>query len=536
MSSVEATGSPDPSSRSGSPRGGRGGGLRRFGYASALFASSAGGLIVEIVAGRMIAPYVGMSLYTWTAIIAVVLAGFALGHWIGGHMAQGDRFRCRWRVACLAGLAAVSVMACLPLIRVVAPAALSLGLHPISSIVLLTSGLFLLPSLFVGTISPILTKLAVEELPEAMGRAIGQMFAAGALGSIAGTLAAGYLFISWIGSSGTVLSVTAGYLVIAAGFALASRASPRHLAATAAALAAVIAGLVAFGIRAQAFESPCRVESDYYCIQVIDFSGETGRASALMVLDHLGHGINDRDDPTKLYSSYLALTDRLLRERLGGSTRFSAFFIGGGANTLPRAWSVGYPQAELLVSEIDPAVTRAAREAMWFEPGSNLAIDHRDSRLVLRSLPEHQVFDVIVGDAFHDISVPQHLTTLEFARLLAARLSADGFYALNVVDSGRLPLFLYSIVRTLGQAFASVEVWVDADQLGSGGRITYLVVAAQRPSGHSDLRSLDPEGPHWLRWPDRDLETQIEAAGVPLLTDDFAPVDRLMLHVLAEEP
>lgn len=41
---------------------------------------SAASLVVEIVAGRMLAPYVGMSLYTWTSVIAVVLAGFSAGH------------------------------------------------------------------------------------------------------------------------------------------------------------------------------------------------------------------------------------------------------------------------------------------------------------------------------------------------------------------------------------------------------------------------------------------------------------------------
>jgi hypothetical protein len=48
---------------------------------------SAASLVVEIVAGRMLAPHVGMSLYTWTAVIAVVLAGFSVGHWWGGRLA-----------------------------------------------------------------------------------------------------------------------------------------------------------------------------------------------------------------------------------------------------------------------------------------------------------------------------------------------------------------------------------------------------------------------------------------------------------------
>lgn len=51
---------------------------------------SAASLVVEIVAGRMLAPYVGMSLYTWTSVIAVVLAGFSAGHWWGGFLANRD--------------------------------------------------------------------------------------------------------------------------------------------------------------------------------------------------------------------------------------------------------------------------------------------------------------------------------------------------------------------------------------------------------------------------------------------------------------
>ena len=520
-------------------RAARATGPAAFCYALTLFASSAGGLVIEIVAGRMIAPYVGMSLYTWTAVIAVVLAGFALGHWIGGQLAQGDGPTGHRRVAWLAALAALSVVACLPLIRLIAPAVLATGLHPIPAIVLLTSGLFLLPSLFVGAISPILTKLAVERRPAAMGRIIGRMFAAGALGSIAGTLAAGYLFIAWIGSIGTLLAVAACYLAIALGFALAARAGRRRLGLAMAGSLAILLGVALLGERLQAFTGPCLEESDYYCIQVVDISDEIGRPSAVMVLDHLGHGINDRDDPTVLHSSYLQLTDRLLEERLGSAVlergRFAAFFIGGGANSLPRAWAARYPAATLVVSEVDPAVTRVAREALWFAPGPNLRLDHRDGRVALQDSADRRLYDVIVGDAFHDISVPQHLTTREFAALVARRLAPDGFYVLNVVDSGRRPRFLYSVVRTLATVFAQVEVWVDAEQRGSG-HLTYLLVAGRDPTGQERLRAAASDGPLWLRWPDENLARRIADAEVPLLTDDFAPVDRLMLPVLAADP
>src|SRR4051812_46218392 len=52
------------------------------------FAASAATLVLELVAGRMLAPYVGVSLYTWTSIIGVVLAGISLGNFVGGRLAD----------------------------------------------------------------------------------------------------------------------------------------------------------------------------------------------------------------------------------------------------------------------------------------------------------------------------------------------------------------------------------------------------------------------------------------------------------------
>src|SRR4029453_14798670 len=45
-------------------------------------------LVLEIVAGRMLAPIVGVSLYTWTSVIGVVLAGLSIGNWLGGKIAD----------------------------------------------------------------------------------------------------------------------------------------------------------------------------------------------------------------------------------------------------------------------------------------------------------------------------------------------------------------------------------------------------------------------------------------------------------------
>jgi len=504
--------------------------LRQIAYASTLFLSSACGLIIEIVAGRLIAPYVGMSLYTWTAIIAVVLAGLSAGHWIGGRLAAPhvDAMKGGRRVAIAFGLAAISSLASLVLLRIVATPLLDLSFSPISSIVLLTLILFFLPSLFVGIVSPILTKLAIDANPLQHGAIIGRMYALGTLGSIVGTLSAGYFFISWIGSTGTVIAVAAIYALLGLSFSFSD--SLRALF-----LVSLVAGGISLGWlgeRTHAYTSPCNVESDYFCIRTANYADQSGRPSALMVIDHLVHSINDRDDPTLLYSPYIHGVDELLKRRFMKKPKdFTprAFFIGGGGYSLPRAWANDYKTSDLVVAEIDPKVTRVAQDNLWLNTNTpEIRIHHRDARSLLQSLPVDKPFDLIFGDAFHDISIPPHLVTREFHKEIAKRLVADGVYAINVVDAGANPLFLFSLIKTLKKDFPSVEAWVESNEIGNPGRVTFIVIASAHATPTELLISQRGPTRTWQRWPNGDLSRRIKDTSTPILSDDYAPVDRLM--------
>lgn len=501
-------------------------------YGLAVLLSSAGGLVLEIVAGRLIAPYVGMSLYTWTAIIAVVLAGFSIGHWIGGRLAgpDCDAAAGNRRVAYALTLAAVTSLASLLFLRWFSGPVLSAGLPVLVAIVVLAALLFLLPSLFVGIVSPILTKLAVDASPGDPGRAIGRMYALSAVGSIAGTLAAGYLFISWIGSTGTVLAVAAVYAALALLFARLPRAVP-----TIAALLAILgAGFGFAGWRLGAYAAPCHVESDYYCLRVEDVSREFGRPSAVLVLDHLAHGINDRDDPRRLHSSYLHFLDEYARQRFSPADPLRVLVAGGGALTLPRAWLANREAIDITVAELDPTVTRVARERLWVGSDPRLRVLHGDARLTLQSLPPGTTFDVVFSDVFHDISIPAHLVTREYHQAVKARLAPGGLYAANVIEGGAWPLFLYSLVRTLAADFAAVDVWIDATDATGGKRITYVVVASDTPATLNSLNATSGDSRAWVRSPYPLLAPRIAQANVPVLTDDYAPVDRLLSHVILD--
>lgn len=504
-----------------------------------LFLSSAGGLVVEIVAGRLIAPYVGISLYTWTAIIAVVLAGLSAGHWIGGLMAGPDTDKAKGlgRLAgALSGAAAGTLLA-LVLLNDLAVGLLSSGLDQVTLVVILTTGLFLLPSLFVGMVAPIVTKLAVDAEPGRTGSVLGRMYALGTVGSIAGTLSAGYFFISWVGSSGTLIAVALLYVLLALGCAIAAG----RRSATVAAISIFLVGLplVGTGVARDAFTSRCTVESDYFCIVIDDFAPFSGRPSNLMVLDNLVHSINDKADPSLLYSPYIQFVDEYTRSRLGhGAARrgLTAFFIGGGAYTLPRSWAETIPGARLTVAEIDPVVTEVAEQYMWVNPDHPaLDIQHLDARALLQSLPETPAFHVVFGDAFHDISIPTHLVSREFNREVALRLLPEGFYVLNVVDVATGPRLVASITATLELDYDVVEVWTE-DLTADGGddpnaRNTYVIVAGDKPFSRTVLRSVFGIERTWQQIPVNRIHA--EAGGDPIiLTDDFAPVDRLIAGVL----
>mgnify|MGYP002682527677 CR=1 FL=1 len=159
-------------------------------------------MILELVAGRIVAPYVGVSLYTWTGIIGVVLAGISLGNYLGGVLA--DRRASLRLLGVMFGLAGVTSLGILT-VDVLGPQATG-GLPIVPQILVLTAALFLLPCLILGTISPIVAKLAVQDL-ERTGRTVGRIYAAGSMGSIVGTFATGFLLISWFGTHVIVAGV-----------------------------------------------------------------------------------------------------------------------------------------------------------------------------------------------------------------------------------------------------------------------------------------------------------------------------------------
>ncbi len=315
----------------------------------------------------------------------------------------------------------------------------------------------------------------------------------------------------------TIVVVTLTYVIAAMLLALMSGTGKPWIAL----LTCLVAALV-ISVYNLTLGAACTKESRYYCIRIVDFTSEIGTPAKLMVLDHLGHGINLAKHPDVLVTPYVNLIDLFVTRRLDGAPA-SSFFIGGGAYTLPRAWQAASPDGQITVSEIDPEVTKIAREQMWV-PDAGIDILHEDARAALNRRSD--LYDVIVGDAFTDIAVPPHLVTAEFFHLVKARLEANGLYAMNVVDHVPDMQALLAVYRTLNDAFDYVEVFVEQDDFLSGGRTTFVLFASTTPSGLDHISRED--GQIFIKIAADMLDARLEESRTPLLTDDYAPIDRLV--------
>jgi MFS family permease len=177
-----------------------------------VFISSFCVMVIELVAGRIIARFLGSSLYTWTSVIGVVLAGITIGNYIGGRLA--DRFK---PIKVLSILFAACAVACL--VTIVANNLIGnwtwlWQFNWPTRILLHVTAVFLLPSTLLGTISPVVAKMALDRgLPT--GRTVGDIYAWGAAGSIFGTFAAGYYLIALMGTISIIWAVAAVMIVMA---------------------------------------------------------------------------------------------------------------------------------------------------------------------------------------------------------------------------------------------------------------------------------------------------------------------------------
>lgn len=471
--------------------------------------SSAAVLILEILAGRLVAPFVGITLETFTGIIGIVLAGIAIGAWAGGRAA--DRFDPRALIAPLLVAAGLLTMAVPLLVDIVGPFMRAAG--P-AEIVILTLSAFFVPCAMLSALPPLIVKLRLQSLDET-GSVVGSLSALGTLGALLGTFGTGFVFVAAAPTRPLVLGLGAVEILVGILMLL-----PMLSRGRAALIIVALFGSTAF---MAAIPGPCQFQTAYYCVVI---SPDQNRPSGRMLtLDTLPHSYVDLADPTYLHFRYAKTMADVLAQRPSGPLRIA--YIGGGGFTLPRYVNTIRAGSTAQVFEIDTPLVRIVERELGLVTSDTLRVDLGDARLRLPAYPTDS-FDVVVGDAFGGLSVPWHLTTREFMGEVDRVMTDEGIYLINLIDYSPFD-FARAEVATLRSVFRHVAVIAPTSSLLGNRGGNFVLVGAQRPLPRTEIQArLDARSDRETILMDDLTDQFIRNAAV--LTDDFAPVDQLLTH------
>ncbi|CAN5384651.1 hypothetical protein BH24ACT12_BH24ACT12_13950 [soil metagenome] len=483
--------------------------LGRGAAAALVFGSSAAVLVIELVALRLLAPYLGLTLEMSTTVIGVALTAIATGSWLGGRAA--DVVAPQRALGPLLLLSGALVVLILPAVRWTGEIARG---GDVGGVLLMAALTLFAPAALLSAVTPMVTKLRLTNLSET-GTVVGRLSGIGTAGAIAGTVATGFVFVSAVPSS--VIMLTLGVLLVVAGGLLSVRL--RGWRPVAASVAVALVG----GLATLWGPNPCEVETTYHCASVVsDPERSTGR---VLVLDTLRHSYVDLADPTYLDFDYVQAIASAADVRWPEGEPLSAFHMGGGALTLPRYLDAVRPGTRSVVAEIDAGVLEIAADQLGLQADGAIVTRTQDARLGLAAEATDSR-DLVVADAFSGVAVPWHLATREIVREAQRVLVDDGVYAANVIDHPPMG-FARAQAATVASVFDLVALATSPATLagGSGGNVV-LIASDTELDTEAIQAVIDRRGTGY----DVLSTGQVEdfAGDAAILTDDFAPVDQLL--------
>lgn len=474
---------------------------------------------VEMVGSRVLAPYFGSSIFVWGSLISTFLTGLAVGYYVGGFLAD--------RNPSLAAMAALILMAgvLVVILPVIAPpvnrAIASVDFGPRLNPLLASICLFFLPSVFIGTVSPYAIKLAASSLAT-IGNTAGLIYAISTAGSIVGALLTAFYLIQVIGVRSILYSLGITLMTLAILLLITNRAARGRLSKQALAWSMLItlgAGLPAAAAVKVLYEK----DSLYHRIIVTEDDG-----LRTLRFDRLRQSALDLKQPDRMvfhYTQYLHLAMAF------HDNPQRALFIGLGGGSAPRRFHRDYPALQIDVAELDPEVVNVAKRYFMFEESDRVRVQAVDGRIFLQKTPHR--YDLIVLDAYYADAIPFHLVTREFLQELKSKLTPTGIVVSNVIGSvrGADSKLFRSILKTFETEFAQTYVF-PVEEISN-----IIVIATQgkdRLGKQEVLRQARQlEDDQKVQFPlERYAHTyvleKIPLEDVPVLTDDYAPVDGLL--------
>ncbi|HEU4824569.1 MAG TPA: fused MFS/spermidine synthase [Nitrososphaeraceae archaeon] len=504
-----------------------------------VFVAGMASMSLEFAASRILIPVFGSSIYTWGSLIGVILTGLSLGYHIGGKLAdKNPSFLKLCLVIFSAGLYIIFIPFIAPTITTSFIQFVS-DSHYASLFAVFT--LLIVPTFLLGIVSPYAIKLATRRLTE-LGNVSGNLYSLSTIGSIVGTFLTVFVLIPTFDINYIIFGLGVTLMVFSSLFGLAR--FPKILTVF------VVVLLLFFPSISLSSASTVMVhtgtlvyekETLYSHLDVIDHGN-----IRTLYLDGNIHSQMYKDKPEELVNTY---TKYFHLGFLFNPNAKDVLFIGGGGFSGPENFLSMYSDVRIDVVEIDSDVISAAREYFNLpvdNDGSRLTIYNDDARNFLSRTEKK--YDLIILDAFSKNYVPFHLLTLEYFQLLDKRLISDGIIISNNIGSitGDRSDIVRAVYKTISQIFPSVYVFPTEH---NSENLQNIMLAAMKktPTEYSkdELRQLASNNDNNnhnsstaladVDYLEHLYEAELKTNDVPLLTDQFAPVE-ILINPVTNEP
>ena len=487
---------------------------KKFLYATEFF-SGMSIMAVELGASRLLAPYFSSSQIVWTIIIGTIMISLALGNVWGGKMADSDKNPAKlYKRLILAAIwiGLIPIFGKYLILGVAGALIVTIDTNLLIWAAFLSCMvIFVLPLFLLGTVTPSLVKYATDNLKH-NGRIVGNLNAFNTIGSIIGTFLPTFVTIPAVGTAITFLIFSGVLLLIGVIYFVSIGRKKICAGAIIIFILSAVAGNAsnfAFWEKNLLYEG----ESIYNYLQVKDTPDK------IIFSTNVLFGVQSlkikSGELTGMYYDY-ALAAPLLTDGK------KILILGMGTGTFAEQCKKYFPDSKIKGVEIDEKITALAKK--YFNLPSDMEVFTYDGRAFLQS--DKNIYDVILVDAFQDISPPFQMSSIEFFALVKNHLDKSGVMVVNMNMRGDINEFL---TDTIGKNFSAIRT-IDAR-----GVTNKVLFAANDKNILNNLRAraeaLNDKNLSRLMIHIAQTWTTPEL-GEKVLTDDRAPVEMLSMRAL----
>ena len=477
-----------------------------------VFLSGALTMILELIAARILSPYVGSSNLIWTTIIGIMLISMSIGYWFGGKMADKNKEN---DIKILSNYLLISAIATsiIPILEVVFIDVLSqMSNNLIFVAIICATVTFGIPSFLLATVSPIAVKIKNNSMDH-IGATSGKISSLSTIGSIFGTFFAGFILIPNLGVRNIILGCSILLWILS--IYLFNKKDKKYYILMIVELVIII-GLNLLGgylFQVKNPEITRDIDSEYSRIWVTNVNAGENTYKTLQVDTGLESYINQTTG--EMGATYLYYYD--LFEYYNKEAK-DALMIGGAAYTYPMHYLKKYENKTIDVVEIDKTMTEIAEEEFGLDKNNpNLGLITQDGRSYLNY--SEKKYDTVFIDAFKGLNAPFELTTYEAMQKVYNSLNENGTVITNIISSieGDESDFIKYEYSTYKAVFDEVKVFkVNLNRLDDEEQNLILVGIKGNGNINADIEEKYSEL----------LSNEIKDfnSDKSIVTDDYAPI------------